>query len=84
MAVWASAAMSAAPWATVATVALVLLFLAYVIAMVRGAKSGMTVRISWKCIEIRRGPADTAARPARRLRSVDAPESGADNAERSG
>jgi hypothetical protein len=72
---WASAAIAASPWAAVAIVGLALLFVAFVILMVRSAKTNMVVRITWKSIEIRRGTADsgTSAKLEPRLRSVDVP-----------
>lgn len=70
-------ALAAVPWAVVALVALLVLLVAYTIAMVRSARSNMTVRLG-KIIEIRRGARDPhphrdKAPPQRRLRSVDKP-----------
>jgi hypothetical protein len=74
----ASVAMAVGPWAVVATLGFLFAFLAFVIWRVGSAKTNMSVRITWKSIEIRRGPVDpeTRARPQRHLRSIDPPDAG--------
>lgn len=65
---------AAGPWAVVTLVGFVSILLAFIVVVVRSAKSNMTVRIG-KIIEIRRGARDSDHdKPqTRRLKSVDKP-----------